>query len=55
LRAALRALTAEQQAGLAGVASVDDDADGLTNTQEQWWCTDPGIRLPNFIDRCAKG
>ena len=25
----------------AGSASVDDDADGLTNTEEAWWCTDP--------------
>jgi hypothetical protein len=41
LRAALRALTPEQVAGLAAMTSVDDDGDGLTNTQEQWWCTDP--------------
>ncbi|MGA9349578.1 MAG: hypothetical protein WBW48_12365, partial [Anaerolineae bacterium] len=41
LRAAMRALTPEQKAGLAATSSVDDDADGLTNTQEQWWCTDP--------------
>ena len=41
LRAAMRGLTAEQKAGLAALSSVDDDADGLTNTQEQWWCTDP--------------
>jgi hypothetical protein len=41
LRAAMRALTPEQTAGIASLSSVDDDADGLTNTQEQWWCTDP--------------
>jgi hypothetical protein len=41
LRAAMRALTPEQRAGIASLSSVDDDADGLTNTQEQWWCTDP--------------
>jgi PKD repeat protein len=41
LRAAMRALTPEQTAGIAALSSVDDDADGLTNTQEQWWCTDP--------------
>ncbi|MEA3309758.1 MAG: hypothetical protein U9Q70_09645 [Chloroflexota bacterium] len=41
LRAAMHALTSEQQAGIASLTSVDDDADGLTNTQEQWWCTDP--------------
>ncbi|MGB9872763.1 MAG: hypothetical protein ACPLYD_14045, partial [Anaerolineae bacterium] len=34
-------LTPEQMAGVAALSSVDDDADGLTNTQEQWWCTDP--------------
>ena len=26
---------------MASSPSVDDDADGLTNTQEAWWCTDP--------------
>jgi PKD repeat protein len=41
LRTAIRALTPEQTAGIASLSSVDDDADGLTNTQEQWWCTDP--------------
>ena len=41
LRAALRALTPEQTAAIAALSSVDDDADGLTNTEEQWWCTDP--------------
>lgn len=41
LRAAMHALTQEQQALIAGSISPDDDADGLTNTQEQWWCTDP--------------
>ena len=40
LRKAMRALTPEQKAGLAALSSVDDDGDGLTNTQEQWWCTD---------------
>ena len=42
LRAALAALSPERQAALADAISPDDDADGLTNTQEQWWCTDPG-------------
>jgi hypothetical protein len=40
LRAAVHALTPEQSAGTADSVSVDDDADGLTNTQEAWWCTD---------------
>ncbi len=34
-------LTPELKAGLTTLSSVDDDADGLTNTQEEWWCTDP--------------
>ena len=41
LRTSLRALTPEQIAGTADSVSVDDDADGLTNTQEAWWCTNP--------------
>lgn len=41
LRARLHALTPEQQAGIASSISPDDDGDGLTNTQEAWWCTDP--------------
>jgi hypothetical protein len=32
-------LTLEQKAGLSALTSVDDVWDGLTNTQEQWWCT----------------
>ncbi len=41
LRAAIAALTPEQIAATASSISVDDDADGLTNTEEAWWCTDP--------------
>lgn len=41
LRTAMRALTPEIQAALAGLTSLDDDGDGLSNTQEAWWCTDP--------------
>jgi hypothetical protein len=26
---------------VAQLSSLDDDADGLTNTEEAWWCTDP--------------
>ncbi len=40
LRAALAALAPEQQAGVAASPSVDQDGDGLTDTQEGWWCTD---------------
>lgn len=41
LRAALHALSPEQIAGVASSISPDDDGDGLTNTEEGWWCTDP--------------
>jgi hypothetical protein len=41
LRAAMHALTREQMAGIAASISPDDDGDGLTNTEEAWWCTDP--------------
>ena len=27
--------------GSSSLSSIDDDADGLTNTEESWWCTDP--------------
>ncbi|MEI8081821.1 MAG: hypothetical protein WCI74_08255, partial [Actinomycetes bacterium] len=37
----MNALSPEQTAGIAGLTSIDDDADGLTNTEEAWWCTDP--------------
>ncbi len=33
--------TSSLSAALAGLTSVDDDGDGLTNTEEAWWCTDP--------------
>lgn len=33
-------LTAEQRAGLAALLAVDSDGDGLSDTQEEWWCTD---------------
>ncbi|RLC58534.1 MAG: hypothetical protein DRI80_13735, partial [Chloroflexota bacterium] len=41
LRAAMHALTPEQRAGLAALTSLDDDGDGLTNVEEEWWCIDP--------------
>jgi hypothetical protein len=41
LRVAMHALTAEQAAGIASLTAIDDDGDGLTNTEESWWCTDP--------------
>jgi hypothetical protein len=34
-------MTAEQQSGILAFPGVDNDADGLTDTQETWWCTDP--------------
>lgn len=41
VRTAARSLSAAQRAGLAELPSLDDDGDGLTNTEESWWCTDP--------------
>ncbi len=41
LRAALGTLSTTQTAAIAELPSVDDDGDGLTNTEEGWWCTDP--------------
>ena len=41
LRTAVNQLSAEQRAGLATLPTLDDDGDGLTNTEESWWCTDP--------------
>lgn len=52
LRASLRALTVEERTALADSFSLDDDGDGLTNTEESWWCTDP---LNPNSDGDAKG
>ncbi|MBP7962824.1 MAG: hypothetical protein KBG20_18450 [Caldilineaceae bacterium] len=41
LRVVVQALTPEVKAALADSFSLDDDGDGLTNTEESWWCTDP--------------
>ena len=41
LRSAMQTLSPQAQAEIAGFSAVDDDADGLTNLQEEWWCTDP--------------
>jgi hypothetical protein len=38
---AAASLSAYPLASVAALSSIDDDADGLTNTQEAWWCTDP--------------
>jgi len=42
LHAAMAGLTPEQRAGIMGLTSLDSDGDGLTDTAEAWWCTDPG-------------
>lgn len=41
LRADVQALTQEQAVGIAASINPDSDGDGLTDAQEQWWCTDP--------------
>lgn len=37
----LSGLSTEQLNGIMYLPGVDSDADGLTDTQESWWCTDP--------------
>jgi hypothetical protein len=39
--ATLNAQESVAESAILGLTSLDDAADGLTNTQEQWWCTDP--------------
>ena len=41
LQATVQSLSQEQAAGIAASINPDSDGDGLTDTQEQWWCTDP--------------
>ncbi|MBA3947370.1 MAG: hypothetical protein H0X37_22780 [Herpetosiphonaceae bacterium] len=68
---ALRALTTTQRAAMTAFSSIDSDGDGLTDTEEQWWCTDPNDahtrgdvnhtdgdyvnRLVQFVTRPDKG
>ena len=40
-QAAVTALVSQQASALASLSNADDDADGLSNTEESWWCTDP--------------
>lgn len=37
----LAAITPSQQEAIGTLAATDSDNDGLTDTQEGWWCTDP--------------
>ena len=37
----LVSFTPEQLEALRVITGVDDDGDGLSNTEESWWCTDP--------------
>ena len=41
LRASLHSLPSEERSALALLPAVDDNSDGLSNTEEGWWCTDP--------------
>jgi hypothetical protein len=41
IQAVMSGLSVDQRMGIASLISVDDDGDGLTDTQEMWWCTDP--------------
>ncbi len=46
-------LTSADLSALAAVASVDTDADGLTDDQEAFWCTDPARARQRW--RCHQG
>jgi hypothetical protein len=48
-------LSPEPKAGLSSLSSVDDDADGLTNTQEEWWCTGSWSDAQIFLTGERKG
>lgn len=37
----IKSFSMEQLAGIQALPGVDNDGDGLTDTQESWWCTDP--------------
>ena len=37
----IEGFSVEQLSGIQALPGVDNDADGLTDTQESWWCTDP--------------
>lgn len=55
LRAAMQTLTADQMSVLATATSADGDLDGLTNTQESWWCTNPANPNSNPISSLNDG
>jgi len=40
----IQGLSVEQISALQALPGVDNDADGLTDTQESWWCTNPNDR-----------
>ena len=48
LRAALQDLSSEQQTFLLAATSVDTDSDGLNDTLEGYWCTDPARADTDF-------
>jgi uncharacterized repeat protein (TIGR01451 family) len=37
----VKSFTVEQKAWLTTLTGLDSDGDGLTDTEEGWWCTDP--------------
>ncbi|MEZ4730148.1 MAG: hypothetical protein R3E79_23710 [Caldilineaceae bacterium] len=41
LRSAVNSLSLAQRAALNELPTLDFDSDGLTDTEESWWCTDP--------------
>lgn len=41
LIATINEFSIEQLSAIQSLPAIDSDADGLTDTQESWWCTDP--------------
>ena len=51
----LRALTADERTALAGLASNDADGDGLSDSAEVWWCTNPNSANSNPLSTLTDG
>ena len=41
LNSIVDSFTSEEVSMLSHLTSIDSDGDGLSNTEEGWWCTDP--------------
>ena len=54
VQASIKLLSPEQVAGITTLVGVDSDGDGLTDTQESWWCTDP-LNTDSDMDGASDG